>query len=46
MHGHGQKGKDALVISCEFGSGDDANAWRKSSKEADNKKEFLLQLRK
>ena len=32
---HGQKGKDALVISREFGSGDDANAWRKSTNEAD-----------
>ena len=25
----------ALVICCEFGHGDDANTWRKSTKEAD-----------
>ena len=42
MHGHGQKGKDALVISCEFGSGDDANAWRISTNEADKDEDFLL----
>ena len=31
---------------CEFGRCDDANAWRKSTKEADNTQNFLLQFRK
>ena len=35
-----------LGICCEFGRGDDANAWRKSTKEADKDKDFLLQLTK
>ena len=30
----------------EFGCRDDANAWRKSTKEADKHKNFLLQFRK
>ena len=30
----------------EFGCRDDANAWRKSTKEADNTQNFLLQFRK
>ena len=33
-------------ICREFGHGDDANAWRKSTKEADKDKDFLLQLTK
>ena len=36
----------ALVIWCEFGRDDDANAWRKSSKEADQDEDFLLQCKK
>ena len=31
---------------CEFGCRDDAKAWRKSTKEADKHKNFLLQFRK
>ena len=30
----------------EFGCRDDANTWRKSTKEADKHKNFLLQFRK
>ena len=36
----------ALVSWREFGCRDDANAWRKSTKEADKHKNFLLQFRK
>ena len=36
----------ALVIWREFSRGDDANAWRKSTKEADKHKIFLLQFTK
>ena len=35
-----------LVSWHEFGCRDDANAWRKSTKEADKHKNFLLQFRK
>ena len=35
-----------LGSCCEFGRRDDANAWLKSTKEADNTKKILLQLRK
>ena len=35
-----------LDICREFSCGDEANAWRKSRKEADKDKDFLLQLRK
>ena len=31
---------------CEFDCFDDANAWRKSTREADKHKNFLLQFRK
>ena len=36
----------ALGSWREFGCRDDANAWRKSTKEADKHKKFLLQFRK
>ena len=36
----------SLVSWREFGCRDDANAWRKSTKEADKHKIFLLQFRK
>ena len=36
----------SLVSWREFGCRDDANAWRKSTKEADNTQNFLLQFRK
>ena len=36
----------SLDICCEFGHADDAYAWRKSTKEGDKDKDFLLQLRK
>ena len=35
----------ALVVWRELVCGDDANAWRKSTKEADKDKIFLLQFR-
>ena len=40
------KVNSALCICREFGHGDDANTWRKSTKEADKDKDFLLQLTK
>ena len=37
---------NSTLVSCrEFGRCDDANAWRKSTKEADKDKIFLLQFR-
>ena len=35
-----------LVTCPEFGHCDDANTWRKSTKEADKDKNFLMQFRK
>ena len=34
----------ALCICREFGHGDDANTWRKSTKEADKDKKFYCNL--
>ena len=36
----------SLDIWHEFGCGDNANAWWKSTKDEDKDKDFLLQLRK
>ena len=36
----------AIVSCCEFGHHGDTNVWRKSTKEADKDKKFLLQFRK
>ena len=33
-------------LCCKFGHRDDANAWRKSTKEAEKHKKILLQFRK
>ena len=41
-----QFGGLALGSWREFGCRDDANVWRKSTKEADKDKKFLLQFRK
>ena len=38
--------EEALVSWREFSCSDDANAWRKSTKEADKHKKNLLQFRK
>ena len=35
-----------LVNCCEFGHGDDANAWRKSTKEAEKRKKIAIQKEK
>ena len=37
--------KRSLGSWREFGRCDDANAWRKSNKEADNTQKFVLQFR-
>ena len=40
------KRSDTLGSWRVFGCRDDANAWRKSAKEADKHKKFLMQFRK